>query len=54
MKHTAWTVVLMLLAAAVGFYIGAWVDDSMGGAIVFSVIAGTGCIVHAIDTMKRS
>ncbi|MFR6082699.1 MAG: hypothetical protein ACLUIF_12890 [Roseburia sp.] len=41
-------VCIMVLAGIVGFFIGAFLDSSMGGAILFSMIAGFACVVHAI------
>ena len=48
---------IMLLAGIVGFFMGAFLDNSMGGAILFSMVAGFACVVHAIgdreEWMKR-
>ena len=41
-------VCIMVLAGIAGFFIGAFFDSSMGGAILFSMIAGFACVVHAI------
>ena len=50
-------VCIMVLAGIVGFFMGAFLDNSMGGAILFSMIAGFACVVHAIgdreEWMKR-
>ena len=37
------------LAGIAGFFAGSAVTDGMGGAILFSMIAGIGCIVYAAD-----
>ena len=39
-------VIIMIVAAAAGFFIGAAIADPMGGAILFSMIA---CVKYAID-----
>ena len=50
-------VCIMVLAGIVGFFMGAFLDNSMGGAILFSMVAGFVCVVHAIgdreEWMKR-
>ncbi len=42
-------VIIMIVAAAAGFFIGAAIADPMGGAILFSMIAGIACVIYAID-----
>ena len=37
----------------VGFFIGAFLDNSMGGAILFSMVAGFACVVHAIGDREE-
>ena len=50
-------VCIMVLAGIVGFFMGAFLGNSMGGAILFSIVAGFACVVHAIgdreEWMKR-
>ena len=50
-------VCIMVLAGIVGFFMGDFLDNSMGGAILFSMVAGFACVVHAIgdseEWMKR-
>lgn len=47
--RTAGCVIIMFIAAIAGFFVGAFLDDAMNGAILFSLIAGTACVVYAID-----
>lgn len=47
--RTAGTVIIMAFAAAVGTFAGAALGDAVGGAILFALIAGIGCVVYAID-----
>ena len=51
--RTVGAVIIMVIAAAVGFFAGAALDDAMGGMILFAVIAGFGCTVYAIDNHGR-
>ena len=37
----------------VGFFMGAFLDNSMGGAILFSMVAGFACVVHAIGDREE-
>ena len=47
--RTAGAVIIMALAAVIGIFAGAALGDAVGGAILLTLIAGTGCIVYAID-----
>lgn len=47
--RTAVSVIIMLLAGAVGIFVGAALGDILGGAILFSTVAGIACIIYAID-----
>lgn len=47
--RTTVSVIIMILAGIAGFFTGSAVLDGMGGAILFSMIAGIGCIVYAAD-----
>ena len=38
--RTVSCVIIMAIAAIAGFFIGATLDEAMGGAILFSMIAG--------------
>ena len=46
--RTVACVIIMAIAAIAGFFIGATLDEAMGGAILFSMIAGIACIVYSI------
>lgn len=46
-------VCIMVLAGIAGYFIGAFLDSSMGGAILFSMIAGFACVVHAIGDKEE-
>ena len=44
---------MMALAGFVGFFVGASVNDFMGGAIVFSMIAGIVCVIYTLDNREE-
>ena len=44
---------MIALAGSAGFFVGASVNDSMGGAIVFSMIAGIVCVIYALDDREE-
>ena len=47
--RTVVSVMVMVLAGIVGALAGAAFNDMLGGATLFSLIAGIACIVDAID-----
>ena len=51
--RTIASVIIMFLAGIAGFYIGASLDEAMGGAILFSMIAGIACIIYALDNREN-
>lgn len=53
MSRGAWSAALTASAAVIGFFVGAFLNDAFGGATVFALIAGVGCIVNAIDDLKE-
>lgn len=44
---------MIALAGFVGFFVGASVNDSMGDAIVFSMIAGIVCVIYTPDSREE-
>ena len=50
--RTVACVIIMAIAAIAGFFIGATLDETMGGSILFSMIAGIACIVYSIENRK--
>ncbi len=54
MENTAFSVIIMLMFAVIGFFAGAFFDDNaFSGAILFALISGIACIVHAIESKKQ-
>jgi len=44
---------MIALAGSVGFFVGASVNDSMGGAILFSMMAGIVCVIYTLDSREE-
>lgn len=44
---------MMALAGSAGFFVGASVNDSIGGAILFSMIAGIVCVIYTLDSREE-
>ena len=52
--RTVGSVVIMVLAAIVGLFVGAAIKEGpIGAAILFSMIAGFACTVYAIDNRDK-
>ena len=51
--RTAVSVVIMVLAAVVGMFVGMAVNEGLNGAILFSMITGFACTVYAIDNRDK-
>lgn len=44
---------MIALAGFVGFSVGASVNDSIGGSILFSMIAGIVCVIYTLDSREE-
>ena len=51
--RTAVSVIIMLIAGTACFFIGAALDNAMGGAFLFSMIAGIACVIYTIDNQEK-
>ncbi len=51
--RTIISVIIMIIVGIVGFFIGATVNNPMGGSILFSMIAGISCIIYVIDNQEE-
>ena len=51
--RTVASVIIMVIAGIVGFFIGVFLNEPMAGTILFSMIAGIACIVYAIDNHEE-
>ena len=47
--RTVISVITMVIAGIVGFFVGATVNEAIGGAILFSMISGIAGIIYTID-----
>lgn len=54
MSKTIGAIFAMVIAAIVGFFIGAALNDIVGGMILMVLISGIAYIVHAIETSNKS
>ena len=50
--RTIISVVIIIIAAVIGFFMGSGMNQAMGGATLFAVIAGFACTIQAIDSKK--
>ena len=53
MSRAVGSSVLSLLGSIVGFFLGAFLNQPMEGAIVGTLVVGIGCIVYAVDQQER-
>ena len=51
--RTIVSVIIMMLAAIAGIFVGAALDNAVGGAILFPLIAGFGCVIYALDNREN-
>lgn len=51
--RTAVSVIIMVIAGIVGFFVGASVNEAMTGAVLFSMISGIACIIYTIDNITE-
>ena len=47
------SIFVMLIAGLIGFFVGIKIDEAMGGAILFSVIAGIACVIYTIENQEK-
>ena len=47
------SIILMVIAAVVGFFFGAGMNEAMGGAILLSMITGFARTISAIEKNKK-
>ena len=51
--RTMISIILMVIAALVGFFFGAGMNEAMSGAILLSMITGFACTISAIEKSKK-
>lgn len=47
------SIILMVIAALVGFFFGAGMNEAMDRAILLSMITGFACTINAIEKNKK-
>lgn len=47
------SMLLMIVAAVIGAFLGAGMNDVMGGAILFAMITGFACTIYAVESGKK-
>lgn len=48
--RTVVSMIVMVLAAIAGFFVGSFLfDQALGGAILFTMIAGFACMIYVLD-----
>ncbi len=52
-ERTIVSVIILILVGIIGFFIGSALDNSFGGAILFSMISGIGCIIYTLDNQQE-
>lgn len=51
--RTVVSVAIIIAGAVAGFFMGAGMNEAMGGATLFAVIAGFACTIQAIESGKK-
>ncbi len=51
--RTVISVSIIIISSVIGFFMGSGMNDAMGGAALFALIAGFACTIHAIESMKK-
>ena len=51
--RTVVSLIIMIIAGIIGFFAGAALEAGLNGAILFSLIAGIGCIIYTIDNQEK-
>ena len=51
--RTIVSVIIMILAGIVGLFVGAFLENNLAGAILFSMIAGIACIIYTLDNREE-
>ena len=51
--RTVVSVMIMVIAGILGFFVGAVLDEALHGAVLFSLIAGIACVIYTIDNREQ-
>ena len=47
--RTVTSIIIMVIAGIIGFFIGATMNEAMSGAVLLSMIAGFACVIYTLD-----
>ena len=48
------SVFVMLIAGLIGFFVGIRIAAAMGGAVIFSFLAGIACVISAVENQEKT
>lgn len=51
--RTVISIVIIIVAAVIGFFMGSGMNEAMGGATLFATVAGFACTIQAIESRKK-
>ena len=51
--RTVISIVIIIVAAVIGFTMGTGMNEAMGGTTLFATIAGFACTIQAIESKKK-
>ena len=51
--RTVVSLIIMVISAFAGFIVGAFLNNAMGGAILFALISGISCIIYTVDNPRK-
>lgn len=51
--RTIISIVIIVAASIIGFFMGSGINQAMGGATLFATIAGFACTIQAIENKKK-
>lgn len=52
-SRTVVSLIIMVISAFAGFLVGAFLNDAVGGAILFAIISGIACIIYTVDNPRK-
>ncbi len=52
-SRTVVSLIIMVISAFAGFLVGAFLNDAVGGAILFALISGIACIIYTVDNPRK-
>lgn len=51
--RTVISTAIIIAAAVIGFFMGSGMNEAMGGAVLFALVAGFACVIQAIESQKK-